>query len=354
MADVARLAGVSKATASRALGNYGAVSETVRERVATAARELDYRPNELARSMNTGRSMSIGVVVGDIENGYFGLAMRGITDTARRAGYDVVLANTSESVEAEIDAVKVLLDKRVDGLIISPASAYETQHLHDARDTGRPIVLLDRRLPGLDVPSVEVDIAPAARAATTALIESGHRRIAFISALTTDGPEFTGLPLGVSSVTDRLEGMLQALGAAGLDVSADLIRFGAVSRETTRQIVRQLFELPDPPTAVLASDSVIALDVLLALRERGLTVPDEVSFVAFDDFSWAELIDPPLTIVSQPVHQVGVTAAEVLLLMLQGGRPATQRHTLVADLVNRGSTGRPRLSARAARPQDAG
>jgi LacI family transcriptional regulator len=345
VADVARVAGVAKATASRALGNYGAVSEAVRERVWAAARELDYRPNELARSMNTGRSMSIGVVVGDIENGYFGLAMRGITDTARRAGYDVVLANTSESVDAEVDAVKLLLDKRVDGLIVSPASAYATQHLDDARGTGRPIVLLDRRLHGLDLPSVEVDIAPAAQAATAALIDAGHRRIAFVSALTTDGPVFTGLPLGVSSVADRLEGVLRALRQADLEVSAELVRFGATSRAATRRIIQELLELPAPPTALLASDSVVALDVLLALRELGLVVPDDVSFVAFDDFSWAELITPPLTIVSQPIHQVGVAAAETLLLLLQGGKPAEQRLRLVAELVQRGSIARPGAAA---------
>jgi LacI family transcriptional regulator len=342
VADVARLAGVSKATASRALGNYGAVSEAVRKRVSAAAAQLDYRPNELARSMNTGRSKSMGVIVGDIENAYFGLAMRGITDAAKQAGYDVILANTSESVDAEIDAVKVLLDKRVDGLIVAPASAYETEHLRDAHATGRPLVLLDRRVQDLDVPSVEVDIAPAAQAATAQLIHSGHRRIAFISALTTDDESFTGFPLGVSSVADRLDGILRALPGSGAESSTELIRFRATNRESTRRIVEELLASPDPATALLASDSLVAMNVLLALRELGVGVPDDVSFVAFDDFSWAELISPPLTMVSQPIHEVGMAAAETLLLLLRGETPKEQRRRLVAQLVNRESIGRPR------------
>src|ERR671921_1781330 len=104
VADVAKAAQVSKAQAARALGNYGAVSDDVRERVLAAAEELDYRPNELARSMNTGKSKTIGVIVGDIENGYFGLAMRGVSDTAKASGFDVILVNTDEDTTAEVDA----------------------------------------------------------------------------------------------------------------------------------------------------------------------------------------------------------------------------------------------------------
>ena len=148
VADVAKAAQVSKAQAARALGNYGAVSDDVRERVLAAAEELAYRPNELARSMNTGKSNTIGVVVGDIENPHFGLATRGITDTAKKSGFNVILVNTDEETAAEVDAVRVLLDKRVDGLIVAPASSVETQHLQRVHDSGRPLVLLDRTAGG--------------------------------------------------------------------------------------------------------------------------------------------------------------------------------------------------------------
>ncbi|SFN81742.1 transcriptional regulator, LacI family [Mycetocola miduiensis] len=345
VADVAREAGVAKATASRALGGYGAVSDEARDRVLAAAEALGYRPNELARSMNTGKSKTIGVVVGDIENGYFGLAMRGISDAAKRAGYDIILVNTSEDVEAEIDAVRLLLDKRVDGLIVAPASAYRTEHLREVHQSGHPLVLLDRRIESLPAVSVGVDIAPAARAATRALVAEGHRRIAFVSALGTDGERYSGLPLGVSSVTDRLVGILQGLEETGIPISPELIRFEAHGAEKTHAVIADLLALSEPPTAILLSDSLVALNVLLAFRELGIKVPRDVSVVAFDDVDWAAITDPPMTVVSQPIYDVGVTAAEELLRLMRGMAPDATTLRLPAALVERDSIGPVAVSA---------
>src|ERR671921_2730240 len=127
--DVAQRAGVSKATAARVLGGYGVASAAVKAKVLAASKELGYQPNELARSISTGRSGTIGVVVGDIENPYFGLAVRGISDAASVAGFDVILANSGEELKKEQDAVRVLTGKRVDGLIVTPARNSETRHL---------------------------------------------------------------------------------------------------------------------------------------------------------------------------------------------------------------------------------
>src|SRR3712207_4244948 len=141
--DVARHAGVSTATAGRALGGYGAVSPDARNRVLAAAAELGYRPNELARSMITGKTFTIGVIVADIENPFFARVSRGVTDTARDAGFEVILVNTDEDVEAERNALKVLQEKRVDGVIVAPASASEADHLAEAHRAGCPIALVD-------------------------------------------------------------------------------------------------------------------------------------------------------------------------------------------------------------------
>ena len=216
VADVAKAAQVSKAQAARALGNYGAVSDDVRERVLAAAEELDYRPNELARSMNTGKSHTIGVVVGDIENPHFGLATRGITDTAKKAGYNVILVNTDEDRAAEVDAVRVLLDKRVDGLIVAPASSVDTEHLQEVHRSGRPLVFIDRTAGDLKVETMAVDMVRISREATQYLLEAGHRRIAFISTLRTDTPYTPGMTLESSQIADRIEGMRDAFLAAGL------------------------------------------------------------------------------------------------------------------------------------------
>lgn len=346
VADVAERAGVAKATASRALGGYGQVSDANRERVFAAAAALGYRPNELARSMNTGRTKTIGIIVGEIENIYFSLAMRGISDAAREAGYDVILINTDEQVQKEIDAVRVLLDKRVDSVIISPASAYATDHLQDILDSGRPLVLLDRNLPDIDAPAVETEMTEATEAATRLLLEAGHRRIAFISALQTDGPRFTGFPLGVSSVAQRISGMMSALDQAGVDVDPELLRFQADGPRRTHDIVAELLALPAPPTAFIASDGPIMLNVLRALRSLGVACPEEVSLIGFDDLDWSALVDPPLTVIGQPIYEIGREAALVALRLMGVDAPAPSASRLPATLIVRESVAPPPDSSR--------
>lgn len=342
VADVAREAGVGKATASRALGGYGQVSEGARERVLAAAERLGYRPNEIARSMNTGRTKTLGVVIGDIENSYFGLAMRGIADVARAAGYSVLLMNTSERAQDEIDAVRVLRDKRVDAIICSPASAHVAEHLKETTASGLPLVLLDRHLEGVEAPVVEVHTAPAARRAAQLLLEAGHTHIAFLSSLQTDGPNFRSFPLGNSSVTQRLEGIVDALDWAGLPVDPELFRFQADSAEATQRIVGELLEQDPPPTALIVSDSVIVLDVLRELRERGLRVPDDLSLIVFDNPSWTAFTDPPLTVVAQPPYEVGTAAARAAFALIKGDSVAPlPTLQLQARLIERDSVAAP-------------
>src|SRR3954469_18091788 len=152
--DVARAAGVSRATTARALGGYGSVSAETLDRVRTAAEQLGYRPNELARSMITGKTFTIGVVVADIENPFFARVTRGISDAARSAGFEVILINTDENLASERTALKVLLDKRVDGVVVAPASSKDGEHLRAAQDCGAPITLIDRRVAGLEADAV--------------------------------------------------------------------------------------------------------------------------------------------------------------------------------------------------------
>ena len=341
VADVAKAAQVSKAQAARALGNYGAVSDDVRERVMAAAEELHYRPNELARSMNTGKSNTIGVVVGDIENPHFGLATRGITDTAKKSGFNVILVNTDEDRAAEVDAVRVLLDKRVDGLIVAPASSVETQHLQDVHQSGRPLVLLDRRAQGLEVDTVAVDMEVISFESTSYLIGAGHSRIAFISTLRTDDSHATGLSLGSSQISDRRDGIMRAFREAGLEQPEDLVRFNADGPESIKKITRELLQQPDPATAIIASDGLIGLSVVEAIQDLELAIPNDVSFLMYDDFAWTRLTTPPLTVIAQPVYEMGVAAAEALIRQIQGRKAPTATPEFAATLVKRGSVGRP-------------
>ncbi|MBT8162661.1 MULTISPECIES: LacI family DNA-binding transcriptional regulator [Arthrobacter] len=339
VADVAKAAQVSKAQAARALGNYGAVSDDVRSRVLAAAEELSYRPNELARSMNTGKSNTIGVIVGDIENPHFGLATRGITDTAKKSGFNVILINTDEELAAEIEAVQVLLDKRVDGLIVAPASSVETHHLQRVQDSGRPLVLLDRHAGGMEVETMAVDMVDISRESTRHLLQSGHQRIAFISTLKTETPYRAGMVLDSSQIADRLDGMQQAYQERELVFPADLVRLNAGDAESIRRITREVLLMPDPATAIVASDGLIALSIVEAIQELGLAIPADVSFLMYDDFAWTRLTTPPLTVVAQPVYNMGLAAAKALIRQIDGLPPSTPAPQFTATLVRRGSVG---------------
>lgn len=339
VADVAKAAQVSKAQAARALGNYGAVSEDVRERVLAAAEELEYRPNELARSMNTGKSHTIGVVVGDIENPHFGLATRGITDTAKKSGFNVILINTDEDTAAEVDAVRVLLDKRVDGLIVAPASSVDTQHLRRVYESGRPLVLLDRKAPGLEVDTVSVDMEGISHESTSYLIQSGHRRIAFISTLKSVETYRDGMQLDSSQISDRRDGMKRAFEEAELAQPDNLVRLNGGDAESIKKITRELLQRPEPATAIIASDGLIGLSVVEAIQELGLSIPEDVSFLMYDDFAWTRLTTPPLTVIAQPVYEMGVAAATALIRQIEGRKTSAAAPEFTATLIRRGSVG---------------
>ena len=334
VSDVARTAQVSKATAARALGGYGSVSADARLRVLEAARLLDYRVNELARTMATGRSGTIGVVVGDIENPFFGLAVRGISDCAKAAGFDVILSNSAEDVAAERAAVEVLTAKGVDGLIVAPAAMHEKAHLQDALARGRPLVLLDREVPGLDVDAVLVDGKAAAKAATRLLIDAGHRRVAYVTAADAPEPRYTGPSrIALTTVLGRIEGFLAASAEAGIVEPERHVRLGAKGTAAAQAILADLLTPPGRPTAVLASDSRVALEVLRAAKSLGLAVPRQLSLVTFDDADWTSAIDPAVTVVAQPTYRLGFEAARMLIERIAGATSRPRRCVLEATLI---------------------
>lgn len=340
VADVAREAGVSKATAARVLGGYGTVSAKVREAVKAAASALDYRPNELARSMTTGRSGTIGVVVGDIENPFFSLAVRGITDVARLAGFNVILSNSGEDVAAEKAAIRTLVAKRVDGIIVSPAKEGDVEHLKDIERSGRPLALLDRSAPSLNVDTVIADDMQAAEGITRLLIGRGHRRIAYVTACDTPDHVFHSLDdIYTDSVRRRIEGHLGACREASLTSMEEWVRVGANSPEATRRIVLNMLQSAERPSAVIASDSVIGLEVFKVARELGLTLPDDLSLVSFHDADWTSVTSPPVTVVQQPVYQLGEAAATLLVERLNGEVGEGRRVVLQTRLIERASVG---------------
>lgn len=339
-ADVAREAKVSKAQAARALGGYGAVSEEVMTRVQAAAERLGYRPNELARSMNTGRSNTLGVIVGDIENPHFGLALRGISDVAREAGYHVILSNSDEQVAIEQEAVRVMLEKRVDGIIVAPCSsaASHNPHLAQVLAEGRALTLFDRAVYDMDVEVIGVDFTRTAQQATQELLEAGHRRIAYVTSMNCAEPYRSPEDMGLTPVAQRIAGMEQAFRVAEVPFAPTLIKPNALDDAAVARIVEELFADAAPPTAVIASDSLIAQSLMREFHLRALRIPQDLSFVMYDNFPWTEIVSPPLSVIAQPVYEMGCEAARRIIAQIRGQDPGPMP-AFETRYIRRGSTG---------------
>lgn len=347
LSEVAHRAGVGRSSAARVLGNYGSVSAYTRERVLSAARELGYETNELARSMSTGVTMTLGVVLADIANPFFAGVLRGISDAAREAGYGTVLVNSDEDVDREDEAIRLLVGKQVDGIVIAPAGgvAAEADALRAAHARGIPIVQVDRTLATLDADAIVMDNRDAARDATERLVAAGHRRVALAwgparvgrQAVTPDALERWAAATELSSVGERYLGYRAALESAGLAVDPAIVMTGEQTIEGVRAFVRAALASDDAPTAFVATELDAVIGVLAEVRAAGLSVPDDISIVGFDDSPWAGVADPPITTVRQPVQRLGELAAKRLIQRISGdaGEPTVDH--LASELVDRGS-----------------
>ena len=305
--DVAREAGVSQATAARALAGYGYVADRTRRRVQDAAVAIGYQPNGLARALVSGATKTIGLVVGDIENPFFATAARGLADALEPEGYTVVLANSDEQLEREERVVQALRQRLVDGLVVVPSSGDDGGHLAAIMADGRPVVLLDRAIRGLGADAVLVDNASGAETAMRHLIELGHHRIGIVS----DSP-------GIASTAERLAGCRSALRRAGIAWDDDLVSIGGSSQADGYSTARALLISRRRPTAVFTLSNFMTAGTVRALRDLGLAMPVDVALVGFDDLDWTTLVEPPISVVAQPVSELGRAVGERLLARLGG------------------------------------
>ncbi|MET0725526.1 MAG: LacI family DNA-binding transcriptional regulator [Leifsonia sp.] len=332
ISEVATAAGVGRATAARTLGGYGYVSPELRERVLAAADRLGYRANAIARSMSTGISHTLGVIVADIGNPFFAGVVRGIADSSRERGFDTIVLSSHEDLPVEIQAMDVLIDKRVDGIIVASAAVEraEVAHIQAAIDRGIPVVLIDRAIEHLVLDAVVIDNREASREAVDLLIRAGHSRIGFVWGPSVDERPTTRRELlaaaaaGLWTDGERLRGYLDALDDASIPFDAELVMVGPKTEEWAQESVTRMLALPDPLTAVFCTETDAVTGALRAIKSSGLRYPDDVSIIGFDDSSWATVMDPPLTMIAQPMHELGARAAETLLARIDGeeGEPA--------------------------------
>jgi LacI family transcriptional regulator len=345
--DVALHAGVSRATASRALSDYGVVNSETRENVRRSAELLGYVPNVLARSMRAGKTQTLGLIITEVGLSVFDLAMRAVIEAAHRKGYQVLVANTNEDLTAERDSMRVMLEKQVDGVILVPSSVDDLRFLGPATLKGKPVTLLDRTLGSLDIPSVTADNRQGARDALGHLTTQGHSRIGFVVVTSNIHGETAERPDGlVSTLHDRVEGYLEGMAEAGLAVRHGWLRFAADGGESARQAVRTILDSTEPPTALLASNANVSLAILSVAKERGLIVGTDVSVIGFDDAPWAPVVTPGLTVVDLPIEAMAEAAVQNLVAQISDGEsrepvaagdPERESTILPMRLIERGS-----------------
>lgn len=348
--DVALRAGVSIATVGRALGNYGRINEATKQRILQVANEMGYRLNQVARSMITGQTNTIGVVLADINNPFFSGVVRGMSDRAREYGYDLLITNTDENSESEVRAIELLLGRQVDGLIISPADVQQVEHINEAIQQGYPVVLFDRASSFCDADAVISDGGEAVRQAVAHLIEEGHRRIAIVVELTrAQEAEWPQLLLDAAHRVDenslnvglnRLLGYLNAHSEAALEVDPALVfRSGEYSTVSASAVTRQGLLAPNPPTALVATDNTMSMGAYFAVRDLGLRVPNDLSLFLFDNLEWTRAVKPAVSVIEQQVHEMGVRAADVMIERIMNPDAPRGVHTVPTKLLFRESVG---------------
>ncbi|RAQ94350.1 LacI family DNA-binding transcriptional regulator [Thermogemmatispora tikiterensis] len=311
--DVARAAGVSVSTVSHVLSGRRPISEPTRLRVLEAIERLGYRPNRLAQGLVSKSSRSLGLLVPDLANPFFGSMAEAMEIAAHDRGYSVILCNTNLDSRREADYLSMLLSRQVDGLLYFPGTRVPNRALLEAVAAGVPVVVVDERIDNL--PGVFVDNFDGGRQLGRLLAQLGHRSLLFIG-----GPE--GLP----TVTDRLNGLRAGLAEGGGAPANLLLRFGEYRAshgyETIHICAREgVFAAvgEERPTAVVAANDMIALGALRALRELQLQVPRDCSLTGFDGVEFTAMITPSLTTVQQPSTRVATAAVELLLQRIEAG-----------------------------------
>lgn len=328
--DVADAAGVSQATAGRALGGYGSVSPAALERVLAAADELGYRTNRVAQALRSGQTRTVGFIPGDLENPFFAKVARHLGDALEAEGFTLIVSSSDERPEREQKILETFRAHLLSGVVIAPTAQVAAPHLEKVISDGIPLVLVDRRVEGVEADSVTVDNEGGGLQAVSHLIGLGHRRIAIVSD-----------SLQTASTSERFIGYQKALSGHDIAFDPQLIGVAGFSREDAYASTLRILSLGERPTAIFSTDAFMTEGALRAIRERGLRVPEDVSIVGFDDVDPRALMNPSVTVVAQPVAELGQQAARLLLEQLAGAERPPAHVDLETELIIRDSTGKP-------------
>ncbi|HEY1853307.1 MAG TPA: LacI family DNA-binding transcriptional regulator [Solirubrobacterales bacterium] len=327
MAEVASEAGVSITTVSHVLNQTRHVNAETVERVRAAIERTGYEPHPIARALAGARTQSIGLAISEIANPYMVDFIAAIESEASRYGHTLLLGDTHDEPEKELQMARELTHRRVDGLILAPSPGAERDALPYLAAQSTPLVLLDRFLP-LEVDQVGTENKAPAAELVEHLAEVGHRRIGLVAGLE-----------GLSTTEERIAGYLQGLHRCGLPHDPRLVASGASQHGPAMAAANRLLDIEDPPTALIAANSAMTIGVMHALRGRGLEVPGEIALVAFDDFEWSDLFRPRLTVIAQPTREIGAEAVRLLLARLEDPDQPARKIRFDPTFIHRESCG---------------
>jgi LacI family transcriptional regulator len=335
--QVARLAGVSTSTASRALAGKARecrISEKTEKAIFQAAHGLGFRASHIARSLRTQRSSLIGLLVPDASNPFFAAIARKATIFAERQGLSTLLADSHDSIDHERDLLSHLQSRQVEGLIICPIGD-SSAHLRKLADSGANVVVVDRWFSDIPLTTVTSENEKGAFDATIDLIKMGHKKIGCLQ----------GRP-GTSSNDERSRGHFRALRANKIEVDPSMVQGEDFSAESGYRSTCMLLDAHPDVTAIFAFSNQNALGALRAFAERRLSIPHDISLITFDDAPFAEYVASPLTVIRQDIDEIGSKAAELLIEQIQTGRKPEQLvHRVAVEMLSRSSVGPPRMEA---------
>jgi DNA-binding LacI/PurR family transcriptional regulator len=331
--DIARELGISTSTVSRALRDSYEISPETKNLVLECAERLHYTPNPIALSLKEKRSRSIAVLVAEIANSFFSQVINGIESIAYKKGYNVIISQSHESFQREVRELQFLASRSVDGLIVSVSSeTSDINHLKKLVDRGLPIVFFDRVIEEMNTHLVIVDNFNSAYKATVHLIKNGFRKIACL----TNSPH-------LSITIERIAGYKKALEDNAFEIDEKLIKYcnrGGTQVNETEIVMQELFNLEGHPDAILGLSDKLTTGALRFLQKKGIKVPREVGLLGFSNGDFTELLSPSLSIIRQPAFEMGQTAIELLLGVIESKRPVKEfsRKVLETELIVRNST----------------
>lgn len=323
--DVARLAGVSSTTVSHVINGTRHVAEETKAKVHAAMQELNYMPNSLARSLRTNNSKTVALLVPDITNYFFAKLIEEVETYLGQYGYKLFLCNSHENPELERRHLATMNAQQVTGVILAPTRS-DVDYRDFFQDRAYPLVFVDRRTAALQADTVVVDGCEAIGGAVAALAGKGYRKIAYISGQT-----------DISTTTERFQGYKRGLSANGMKFSRRLALFAASSPKSGYALTAELLGIKGVDAVIVANNPMV-IGALKCLADRGVRIPDDMAVIGFEDYDWADITVPPLSTIRQPVPELGLLAAQLLLRRInRTGGAETELHELKAELVVRGS-----------------